>query len=175
MGDPRGARLLHGFRDAFLRLRQRLDRAVFVEEELVDADGTAQALSLLAVAVERAVVVEEEGAALEVDHAGVDGEAVLRRAGGLSAERPGTGDLFGGGVVDALAAATAETGVDVVVEAVALIEPRTFDVILELQVDDETSPLTPCVVTGWKNMNANVVVSKGDKISIKAKFKKVEK
>ena len=46
---------------------------------------------------------------------------------------------------------------------------------LELQVDDETSPLTPCVVTGWKNMNANVVVSKGDKISIKAKFKKVEK
>ena len=46
---------------------------------------------------------------------------------------------------------------------------------LELQVDDATSQLTPCVVTSWKNMGATVVVSKGDKISIKAKFKKVEK
>ena len=46
---------------------------------------------------------------------------------------------------------------------------------LEIQVDDESSALTPCVVTGWKNMEVPVVVSKGDKISIKAKFKKVEK
>ena len=41
---------------AFLRLRQRLDRAVFVEEDLVHAHGTAEALSFLSVAVERAVV-----------------------------------------------------------------------------------------------------------------------
>ena len=46
---------------------------------------------------------------------------------------------------------------------------------LELQVDDEISSLTPCVVTGWKNMETTVVVSKGDKISIKGKFKKAEK
>ena len=128
--------LLQGLRDGFRGLLHFLDRAVFVEEEFVDADGAAEALALLSVAVKLAVVVEEVGVSLVVDHAGVNGEAVLGGAGDLAAERPGAARIFGGGVVDAFAAASAGTGVDVVVEAVALIEPRTFDVTLELQVGD---------------------------------------
>ena len=94
-------------RDAFLRLDHFLDRAVFVEEELVDADGAAEALASLTVAVQCAVMVEEIGVPLEIDHAGVDREAVASGAGNLSAERPGTTRFFGCGVVDGFAAATA--------------------------------------------------------------------
>ena len=46
---------------------------------------------------------------------------------------------------------------------------------LEFQIDSETSPVTPCVATGWKALEAPITVAKGDKITIKAKFKKVAK
>jgi hypothetical protein len=42
--------LLQRLRDAGLGLDDFLDRAVFVEEEFIDADGAAEALSGLAVA-----------------------------------------------------------------------------------------------------------------------------
>ena len=45
-------------RDAFLRLDHFLDRAIFVEEEFIDADRTAEALASLTVAVQRTVMVE---------------------------------------------------------------------------------------------------------------------
>ena len=51
---------------------------------------------------------------LVVDHAGMNGEAVFGSARDLSAERPGAARIFGGGVVDALAAASTGTCVDVV-------------------------------------------------------------
>ena len=62
--------LLQRLLDGVFGLNHFLDRAVFVEEEFVDADGAAEALSGLAVAVKLAVVVEEVGVALEIDHNG---------------------------------------------------------------------------------------------------------
>ena len=49
---------------------------------------------------------------LEIDHAGVNREAVLGGTGDLAAEGPGAGDLFSRGIVDdfAEAAATAARG-----------------------------------------------------------------
>ena len=45
---------------------------------------------------------------------------------------------------------------------------------LEFEFDGEPSPLVPCTVTGWKGLNVPVTVSAGSKITIKAKFKKVQ-
>ena len=141
--DPDGS--LDRFADAFVRLTDRFDRAVLVEEHLVHANGAASERTAFAVDAERGVVVEEEGASLEIDHSGVDGEAVPRGAGDLSSIGPGAGDLLGGGVGDDLVAlrvlvvgfvAVGTGGVDAVVEAVALVEPGAFLVALHLQVGD---------------------------------------
>ena len=52
-------------------------------------------------------------------------------------------------------------------------DPNRAVECLEFRIDSETSPITPCVATGWKALEAPITVSKGDKITIRAKFKKV--
>ena len=42
------------------------------------------------------------------------------------------------------------------------------------EADEETSPKVPCMITGWTSMQA-VKVTKGEKITVKGKLKKVEK
>ena len=46
---------------------------------------------------------------------------------------------------------------------------------LEFEACDELSPLAPCKFSKWTKMISAQSVSKGDKFTIKAKFKKVEK
>ena len=46
---------------------------------------------------------------------------------------------------------------------------------LEFEAADEASPLTPCKITKWTSMfKKNILVSQGEKITIKGKFKKPE-
>ena len=51
-------------------------------------------------------------------------------------------------------------------------DPHPSVECLEFQIDDKTSLITPCVATGWKGLEVPITVSKGDKITVKAKFKK---
>ena len=48
---------------------------------------------------------------------------------------------------------------------------------LEFEINDESSPLTPCKVTRWTGMlgGAGIRVTAGDKIVVKAKFRKPAK